>query len=88
MISLPALANIIQCSTDEHCLGIQCCVTLNFIITTLMLDARIKVDPCNFQLYVNFENWERNFTLFSYTWGKVEREMIGDDVTLRWVRTI
>ena len=87
MISLPTLANIIQCSTDDNCLGIQCCVNLNFIITTLMLDARIKVDPCNFQLHVNFENWERIFTLFSYTWGKVEKEPISDVVTLRWVWT-
>ncbi|XP_071798137.1 uncharacterized protein [Asterias amurensis] len=82
MISLPSVVNVIQCSIDDHCLGIQCCVNLNFIITTLMLDARIKVDPCNFQLYVEFENWERNFTLFSYTWGQVERATIGDDVTL------
>ncbi|XP_033637389.1 uncharacterized protein LOC117298318 isoform X2 [Asterias rubens] len=84
MISLPTLANIIQCSIDDHCLGIQCCVNLNFIITTLMLHARIKVDPCHFQLHVNFERWERNFTLFSYTWGKVEREPIGDVVTLSY----
>ncbi|XP_033637723.1 uncharacterized protein LOC117298529 [Asterias rubens] len=84
MISLPTLANIIQCSTDDNCLGIQCCVNLNFIITTLMLDARIKVDPCNFQLHVNFENWERIFTLFSYTWGKVEMEPISDVVTLSY----
>ena len=85
MISLPFLENIIQCSIDDRCLGIQCCIHLDFVITTLTLSAKVQVDPCDFQLYVAFENWERNFTLFSYTWGQTEFESLGDAVMLRYV---
>ena len=83
MISLPFLANIVQCSIDDRCLGIQCCIHLDFVITELMLSARIQVDPCNFQLYLAFENWELNVTLFSYTWGTVETVSIGNAVSLK-----
>ncbi|XP_038050876.1 uncharacterized protein LOC119724026 [Patiria miniata] len=84
MISLPFLENIVQCSIDDRCLGIQCCIHLDFVITELMLSTRIQVDPCNFRLYVAFENRELNITLFSYTWGKVETVNIGNAVMLRY----
>ncbi|XP_022102001.1 uncharacterized protein LOC110985344 [Acanthaster planci] len=78
MISLPFLENVVKCSIDNRCLGIQCCITLDFVITELMLSARLHLDPCNFQLFIAFENWNLNVTLFSYTWGKVETVDIGN----------
>ncbi|XP_038050728.1 uncharacterized protein LOC119723897 [Patiria miniata] len=83
-ISLPFLENVVQCTIDDHCLGIQCCIHLDFVITELMLSARIQVDPCNFQLYVAFENWELNITLFSYTWGKMETTELGNAMKLSY----
>ncbi|XP_022103294.1 uncharacterized protein LOC110986022 [Acanthaster planci] len=83
-ISLPFLENVVQCSIDDRCLSIQCCIHLDFIITELMLSARIQVDPCNYQLYVAFESWELNVTLFSYTWGNVETLNIGNAVLLKY----
>ncbi|XP_038062441.1 uncharacterized protein LOC119732930 [Patiria miniata] len=84
LISLPFLENVVQCSIDDRCLGIQCCIQLDFVITELLLSARIEVDPCKFQLYVAFENWELNITLFSYTWGKEETVNIGNAVMLSY----
>ncbi|XP_022105071.1 uncharacterized protein LOC110987006 [Acanthaster planci] len=49
-----------------------------------MLSIRIEVDPCNYQLYMAFENWELNVTLFSYTWGTVEKINIENALMLSY----
>ncbi|XP_072033122.1 uncharacterized protein [Amphiura filiformis] len=76
--SLPTNQDILVCAIDEHCLGIQCCVNLDFRVTQLMLKAWLIIDPCDFQFSIGFENFDLNFTLFAYEWGKHEQIKIAD----------
>ena len=64
------IEGILQCEINDLCLGVQCCVGLDFKITQLMLKTWIIIDPCNLTFSIGFENMSFNQTLLSYTWGK------------------
>ncbi|XP_072033124.1 uncharacterized protein [Amphiura filiformis] len=81
---IPAVENILHCSVDERCLGIECCVSLDFKITSLMLKTWLILDPCNFTLSVGFENAMFNLTLFTYKWGKMDMVEISEFLHLRF----
>ena len=80
---VPAIENILQCAMDEHCLGIECCVGLNFKLTTLSVKAWLFLDPCEFTFVVGFEKMSFNISLFNYKWGNVEEIQISNFLAIR-----
>ena len=82
-LQAPSIDNILECSLDDKCLGIQCCVNLDFKIDVLMFKTWVILDPCEFTFSVGFEKLSMNVSLFSYEWGKMESIAISDFFTIR-----
>ena len=82
------ISDVLQCSMDESCLAIKCCIQINIKITTLLLKAWISIDPCKFEFSIGFENFKFNQTLFSYNWGAQEQFHIGEYLTFRYWGTL
>ena len=80
---VPHIPNVIKCSIDDRCLGIHCCVDVDFQIAQLMLKTWLVIDPCDFTFSIGFENLSFNLSLFEYEWGKTESERISDYLTVR-----
>ena len=72
---------------NDRCLGVHCCVNLDFKITKLMLKTWFILDPCNLTFSIVFEKVSINHTLFSYTWGKMLYWNISDALAIRFVIT-
>ena len=82
--ALPSLLSEIQCSIiGDTCLGIECCVDLDFKVTKRSIRAYLIIDPCDFEFSVGFGEWFLNVTLFAYQWGTEEVEMLGDAIVIR-----
>ncbi len=81
-VDIAAHSDKITCSVHEDCLGVQCCVNLNFKVTALKLKAWLIINPCDFKFSVGFEKLDFNFTLFTYEWGNKERIHLSDTLTL------
>ncbi|XP_072033125.1 uncharacterized protein [Amphiura filiformis] len=82
---LPSLDNILTCGIEDiRCLGIQCCVNIDFAITKLMMKVGLSLDPCNFQVSVGFETFSRTVTLFTHKWGSVVEQRVSDALVIRY----
>ena len=80
---VPAIENFLQCSVNDRCLGIECCVCLDFKLSKLSLKTWIILDPCNFVISIGFEKLSFNQTLLSYEWDKLETFDISDFLLIR-----
>ena len=45
-------------------------VYLSFINETKTFTAAIELDPCNFKIHLEFENFQRSVWIIEYDWGK------------------
>ncbi|XP_072033123.1 uncharacterized protein [Amphiura filiformis] len=81
---IPAIDRILQCSIEETCLGIKCCVNLNFKIDELMLKTWLILDPCNFTISIGFEKLSVDIPLFSYEWGTEEVLEVSEFLIIRY----
>ena len=81
---VPSVSDTLQCSVSDRCLGVECCVNLDFKIAKLMMKSWITMDPCNFQFSVGFEKLVFNLTLFGYEWGTKESVDISDFLKARF----
>ncbi|XP_072048756.1 uncharacterized protein [Amphiura filiformis] len=84
-INVPYYKDQISCAVlDKTCLGIQCCINMDYKIAKLMHKAWIVLDPCNYQFSIGFENWSHNQTLYTYTWGTQEYFNLGSFLTVSY----
>ncbi|XP_072033446.1 LOW QUALITY PROTEIN: uncharacterized protein [Amphiura filiformis] len=84
-INVPFYVNTITCSVlDKECLGVECCVKMDFKISELWLHAFISLDPCGYQFSIGFENWRVNNSLFTYTWNTWKYMNIGSYLTMSY----
>ena len=82
-VNVPFYEDSVTCSVLDHeCLGVECCVKMDFTISQLWLKTSIIMDPCNYQFSIGFENWSDNFTLFTYTWRSWKYQNIGNYLSL------
>ena len=82
---VPNIDNTLQCAVDQRCLGFECCVTLDFKITSLMLNSWLIIDPCTFSVIVGFEQVSFNLSLLQYSWDTLERIQVSDFLYLRYL---
>ncbi|XP_072048757.1 uncharacterized protein [Amphiura filiformis] len=80
----PLLPQGVSCSVDNSCHGFQCCADIDLKITRRSLDVYLQVDPCNFVLSVGFGEWSLNVSLFTYTWGTIETQSLGNAIDIRY----
>ena len=80
---IPGIDDILMCSVDEKCLGIQCCINIDFKIKKLMMKTWLILDPCDFTFSVGFEKVTYDLTLFTYEWGKTETAEISDFLVIK-----
>ncbi|KAK3589057.1 hypothetical protein CHS0354_008707 [Potamilus streckersoni] len=55
---------LMYCTLDEQCLGLECCITINvFDLLQMTLHAFVRYDPCANQIHMGFSDWEKTFEL-------------------------
>ena len=77
--TLPELPQPVSCVINSQCLGIQCCLNLDFTVAVLSTQAWLIVDPCNFCISVGLGSWFFNVTLLTYNWGQQESYALGNN---------
>uniref|UniRef100_A0A1I8FPN1 FBD domain-containing protein n=1 Tax=Macrostomum lignano TaxID=282301 RepID=A0A1I8FPN1_9PLAT len=60
----------LKCYLNEHCMGIECCMSLDFKIKQISVKAWAYVDPCDYKFSIGLENWKFERALFSFDWGE------------------
>ena len=84
-VVLPTAPESVSCKLHSLCLGIDCCLNMDFRITRITSHAWFYVDPCDFQFSLGLGSWFRNVSLFSYTWGTEKSSPIGKGIIARYV---
>ena len=82
----PFTLGSVDCSVKDNCLGFQCCADINLKITEIRLQHQLSVDLCNFVISVGFGEWVLDMSLFSYQWGTEEMRLLGNSITIRYVK--
>ena len=83
-VNVPFYRNVTICSVmDRECLGVQCCINMDFTIAHLWIKTEFVLEPCNFQIVVGFENWIFNESLLTYKWGDWKYVSIGNYLSIR-----
>ncbi|KAL3873935.1 hypothetical protein ACJMK2_037012, partial [Sinanodonta woodiana] len=60
-LSMPE-SEMMYCSLDEQCLGLECCITINvFDLLQMTVHAFVRYDPCANQIHMGFSDWEKTF---------------------------
>ncbi|KAI8485717.1 hypothetical protein Bbelb_365510, partial [Branchiostoma belcheri] len=80
-VTLPTLPNAAGCTVHEHCLGMDCCITLDIKVATIVSVAFVDFDSCNYTLSVGIGNWQYDYSIFTYSWGKEETLEVGEMLT-------
>uniref|UniRef100_A0A1I8J4H2 Vitellogenin domain-containing protein n=1 Tax=Macrostomum lignano TaxID=282301 RepID=A0A1I8J4H2_9PLAT len=74
----------LKCYLNEHCMGIECCMSLDFKIKQISVKAWAYVDPCDYKFSIGLENWKFERALFSFDWGEWKTERLGNPLVLRY----
>ncbi len=56
-LTLPSATETVTYKATPYCGGVHCCTGIDIGITQLFVDIWIAVDPCDFTLYIGFNNW-------------------------------
>ena len=87
-VTLPSLLDPISCVIEDKCLGFQCCVNIDLIITTISQSVYINIDPCNFTIYLGFGAWYVNDSLLTYQLNSERKYNLGNAVEVRYVKRV
>ena len=80
-IDLPALPDAITCYLDATCIGIQCCIDVDFISRSF--HSFLTVDTCNYVLRFGVEKLQFEVILDDYDWGEWKQFDLFGVVTVR-----
>ncbi|XP_066300826.1 uncharacterized protein [Branchiostoma lanceolatum] len=83
--NLPTLPNTAGCTVHEGCMGMDCCIALDIKITTIVATAFFDFDACNYTLSVGIGNWQYDYSIFTYSWGKEETLEVGEMLTFTFI---
>lgn len=64
----PELPDFIVCYIPSSCMEIDCCLKVDLIGRNLR--TVIKLDPCNFVLHLEIEQFTWDFSLHDFIWGR------------------
>ena len=81
VIKLPPLLDDITCYQDDTCMGIQCCLDVDFISRSF--HSFLTVDPCNYVIRFGVEKLKFDVTMDTFDWGEWKQFDLYGVVTLR-----
>ena len=83
--NLTNLPSSVSCQLDPLCLGIQCCLSMDFRIAHITAKTWLLFDACDYELSIGLGSWYLNISLFSYSWGMEDVRSIGNALNVRYV---
>ncbi len=83
-VTLPSLPDPISCVIEDTCLGFQCCVDVNLIITTVSQSVYLNIDLCNFVISIGFGAWYVDASLLTYYLNTERTYTLGNAIDVRY----
>ncbi|XP_053398719.1 uncharacterized protein LOC128556879 [Mercenaria mercenaria] len=74
-ISLPKLTDELVCHMTDYCTGIDCCIIVNILRTTI--HTKFLLDTCKYKLTMGIEKLEEDVLLLDYKWGQPSHFTLG-----------
>ncbi|XP_053390116.1 uncharacterized protein LOC128553035, partial [Mercenaria mercenaria] len=74
-ISLPKLPEEIVCYMTDYCTGIDCCISVDILRTTIHVS--FLLDMCKYKLTMGIERLEEEILLLDYKWGQDSHFTLG-----------
>ncbi|XP_053398929.1 uncharacterized protein LOC128556927 [Mercenaria mercenaria] len=74
-LTLPTLPENIVCHIPDYCTGIDCCVNIDMLRTTI--HVKFLLDTCTYRLTIGIERFERVIILLDYDWGQTKHIYLG-----------
>ncbi|CAH1250560.1 FAT1 [Branchiostoma lanceolatum] len=81
---LPSEMDNVTCSYTDQCHGVECCVTVDFEGTERSFQTWFHVDSNVYEISVGLGSHEFKSSVFTFPFGTVQQETIGDVFTLRY----
>ncbi len=75
----------ISCVIEDTCLGFQCCVDIDLMITTVSQSVYLNIDPCNFMISLGFGAWYVDASLLTYQLNTERTYTLGNAIDVRYV---
>ncbi|KAK3101936.1 hypothetical protein FSP39_007496 [Pinctada imbricata] len=67
-VQTPVLPSNMSCHLLSSCTGVECCVDVDIIETTV--SALYSLDPCQQKITIQIEELKTNQSLYDFSWGK------------------
>ncbi|CAH1242182.1 Hypp6490 [Branchiostoma lanceolatum] len=65
----PQLPDTMACTVIDSCMGVECCLDLDFKLIKLTVQSNVHLDLCSYKLLMSIGNVDFEQTLFTYEWG-------------------
>ncbi|VDH92137.1 Hypothetical predicted protein [Mytilus galloprovincialis] len=70
-VELPVLPADVRCKILPSCLGIDCCLGVEFL--QHKFKASFELDTCNHQLHLQIDRYQKTLNLTDYTYGDIQK---------------
>ncbi|XP_019616817.1 PREDICTED: uncharacterized protein LOC109464305 [Branchiostoma belcheri] len=78
----PQLPDTMACTVEDNCMGVKCCLDLDFKLIKLTVQSYVHLDLCNYKLLMGIGNVDIAQTLFTYEWGTPKLFTIGNAIKI------
>ncbi|XP_063431651.1 uncharacterized protein LOC134714342 [Mytilus trossulus] len=81
--SLLNLGSDTTCHLDSSCTAVDCCVDSTSL--GLTLNGYVRLDPCNYKIYIGLEGIDLDYTLIDFSFGTVQHYAMNEVFNLDFV---
>ncbi|XP_063420822.1 uncharacterized protein LOC134706043 [Mytilus trossulus] len=82
-VTLPTLPVNTRCKLLQSCLGVECCLDVEFL--QQRFKALFELDACNHQLHLQIDRYQKTLNLSDYKYGNIQKLYLMNVVRMEYI---